>query len=71
MYSTDIISTYSGHEQRNINWNAARGQVERGAWRETFADMQALIAFFRARPFQIKMGGEQLVFALRTGRIIA
>ena len=49
MYSTDIISTYSGHEQRNINWNNARGKWNVAYGVKTPASMQLIIAFFRAR----------------------
>tara|TARA_B100001123_G_C15336700_1_gene1033125 strand:+ start:2672 stop:3271 length:600 start_codon:yes stop_codon:yes gene_type:complete len=49
MFSTDIVETFGGHEQRNINWSAARGQwnVAHGVKSET--QLAALIAFFRAR----------------------
>jgi len=49
LFSTDIITTYGGSEQRNINWSAPLGMwtVEHGV--KTIAQLEILIAFFRAR----------------------
>jgi len=49
MYSTDIVATFSGHEQRNINWSQARARYDVGSGIKTPAQWQQLIAFFRAR----------------------
>ncbi len=48
-YSTDIVETHGGYEQRNSNWAQARAvyQVAHGV--KTEAQLAALIAFFRAR----------------------
>ena len=48
-YSTDIILMASGHEQRNINWSAARARYNVAHGVKTQAQLDALIAFFRAR----------------------
>lgn len=48
-FSTDIISTFSGHEQRNINWSQSRGRWNVASGIKTKADMDTFIAFFRAR----------------------
>lgn len=49
MFSTDIVSTFSGHEQRNINWIDARARYDVASGIKTEAQWQELIAFFRAR----------------------
>lgn len=48
-FSTDIVETFGGHEQRNINWSQARGawNVAHGVKNES--QYSALLAFFRAR----------------------
>lgn len=48
-FATTIVSMASGYEQRNINWEAARGRwdVASGLKRQTQLDV--LIAFFRGR----------------------
>jgi uncharacterized protein (TIGR02217 family) len=48
-YSTDIVMTYGGHEQRNINWSQARARFNVAHGVKTKAQLDALIAFFRAR----------------------
>ena len=49
MFSTDIIETYSGWEQRNINWSESRGRWNVATGIKTNADMDNFIAFFRSR----------------------
>src|ERR1700744_5302125 len=49
VFSTDIVSTFSGHEQRNINWLEARARYDISSGIKTEAQWQQLIAFFRAR----------------------
>jgi uncharacterized protein (TIGR02217 family) len=49
MFSTDIVTTFSGHEQRNSNWSAARAKYNIATGVKTESQCQALIAFFRAR----------------------
>jgi uncharacterized protein (TIGR02217 family) len=49
MFSTDIITTFSGHEQRNINWHEARARYDIGSGVKTEEQWQQLISFFRAR----------------------
>lgn len=48
-FSTDVVITGSGYEQRNVNWLEARchGDVSHGV--KTQAQLDILIAFFRAR----------------------
>lgn len=48
-YSTDIVITASGHEQRNSNWAAARARYNVAHGVKTQAQLNTLIAFFRAR----------------------
>lgn len=48
-YSTDIVITQGGHEQRNINWAQARAQYNVAHGVKTQSQLDALIAFFRAR----------------------
>src|SRR5688500_16190408 len=48
-FSTDIVSTFSGHEQRNINWQEARARYDVASGIKTEEQWQQLIAFFRAR----------------------
>jgi uncharacterized protein (TIGR02217 family) len=49
MFSTDIITTFSGHEQRNINWHEARARYDISSGIKTEEQWQHLISFFRAR----------------------
>lgn len=49
VYSTDVIETFSGHEQRNINWSAPKGQWTVSHSVKTEEQVAELIAFFRAR----------------------
>jgi uncharacterized protein (TIGR02217 family) len=48
-YSTDIVTTFSGHEQRNINWGQARARYNVAHGVKTQTQLDALIAFFRTR----------------------
>jgi uncharacterized protein (TIGR02217 family) len=48
-YSTDIVITYSGHEQRNVNWSESRAVYNVTYGVKTAAQLSSLIAFFRAR----------------------
>ena len=48
-YSTDIVETFGGHEQRNVNWSAARASYDVSHGVKTKTQLDALIAFFRAR----------------------
>lgn len=48
-YSTDIVITQGGHEQRNANWSQARARYNVAHGVKTQAQLDALIAFFRAR----------------------
>ena len=48
-YSTDIVTAQSGHEQRNSNWSEARARYNVAHGVKTGAQLDALIAFFRAR----------------------
>ncbi len=48
-FSTAIVTTASGHEQRNADWGDARMRYDAGPGIRSEADMQALIGFFRAR----------------------
>jgi len=48
-YSTDIVILQSGYEQRNANWSQARARYNVAHGVKTEAQLDALIAFFRAR----------------------
>ncbi|HEX8445129.1 MAG TPA: DUF2460 domain-containing protein [Sphingomonas sp.] len=48
-FSTAILTSAAGHEQRNADWAEARLRFDAGPGVRSEADAQALIAFFRAR----------------------
>ncbi|MDO7843751.1 DUF2460 domain-containing protein [Sphingomonas immobilis] len=48
-YSTAIVTSAGGHEARNASWAAARTRYDVGPGVRSEADIQALLAFFRAR----------------------
>lgn len=48
-FSTAIVTTASGHEQRNSDWADARLRFDAGPGVRSEADVNALLAFFRAR----------------------
>jgi len=48
-FSTAVVRTASGHEQRNADWADARLQFDAGPGIRSEEDVAALIAFFRAR----------------------
>ena len=48
-YSTDIVVTHGGYEQRNSNWSRARARYNVAHGVKTQAQLDTLIAFFRAR----------------------
>lgn len=48
-YSTDIVVTQGGYEQRNINWSQSRARYNVAYGVRTQTQLDALIAFFRAR----------------------
>jgi uncharacterized protein (TIGR02217 family) len=48
-YSTDIVIVQSGYEQRNANWSQARARYNVAHGVKTQTQLDALIAFFRAR----------------------
>ena len=48
-FSTAIVSTASGHEQRNIDWASGRLRFDVGPGVRSDTDLETLIAFFRAR----------------------
>lgn len=49
MFMTDIVTTQSGHEQRNTKWQHARAKYNIASGVKTEEQWQELIAFFRAR----------------------
>ncbi len=49
VYSTDIVETFNGHEQRNINWQLPRAKYNVAHGVKKQAQMEALIEFFHAR----------------------
>lgn len=48
-YATDIVTSQSGYEQRNVNWEQARARFNVAHGVKTKAQLDTLIAFFRAR----------------------
>ncbi|WP_439532135.1 phage distal tail protein, Rcc01695 family [Polymorphobacter sp.] len=48
-FSTQVVVTASGHEQRNSQWSDARQYYDAGLGVRSEADLSLLIAFFRAR----------------------
>nr|CAX84099.1 uncharacterized protein [uncultured bacterium] len=48
-YATDVVATASGFEQRNVRWTQARGKWDVASGIKKRAQMDTLIAFFRAR----------------------
>ena len=48
-YLTSVVSMASGYEQRNANWSAARGKWNVASGLKHQAQLNTLIAFFRAR----------------------
>lgn len=49
MFLTDIVTSLSGHEQRNSKWSQSRAKYNVASGVKTETQWQALIAFFRAR----------------------
>lgn len=48
-FSTNVITSASGNEYRNVNWQQARLRFDAGPGVRSQEDMETLIAFFRAR----------------------
>lgn len=48
-FSTSVVTTASGYEQRNINWSEARARYNITHAVKTKAQIDALISFFRSR----------------------
>jgi uncharacterized protein (TIGR02217 family) len=48
-FATTVVATASGHEKRNINWTQARGRWDVASGLKKQAQIDELIAFFRAR----------------------
>lgn len=48
-FNTSITTTFAGFEQRNVNWQKARGRWDVSTGLKSKADMDGLQAFFRAR----------------------
>lgn len=48
-YSTDIVMTHGGYEQRNVNWAEARARYNVAHGVKTQTQLDTLLAFFRAR----------------------
>jgi uncharacterized protein (TIGR02217 family) len=51
-FSTDVVVTQSGYEQRNSNWAEARAKYNISYGVKTTAQLAALLNFFRARKGQ-------------------
>jgi uncharacterized protein (TIGR02217 family) len=48
-FATTLVVTGAGHEQRNVNWAEARGRWDVRSGLKKQAQIDELIAFFRAR----------------------
>ncbi len=48
-YTTDIVTSQNGYEQRNISWEQARARFNVAHGVKTKTQLETLIAFFRAR----------------------
>jgi uncharacterized protein (TIGR02217 family) len=48
-FATTVVATGSGHEKRNVNWAQARGRWDVASGLKNQAQIDELIAFFRAR----------------------
>ena len=48
-FSTQVVTSGSGHEQRNADWQQARLEYDAGPGVRSEAEMRTLIDFFRAR----------------------
>ena len=48
-FNTSVTTTFGGFEQRNVNWQKARGRWDVSTGIKNKADMDVVIAFFRAR----------------------
>lgn len=48
-YSTDVVITQGGYEQRNANWSQSRARYNVAHGVKTQSQLDTLIAFFRAR----------------------
>ncbi len=48
-FSTNVVTSAGGHEYRNVNWQQARLSFDAGPGIRGDADLETLIAFFRAR----------------------
>lgn len=54
-FSTAVVESASGHEQRMIDWSNARMRFDAGPGVRSEEDVTALIAFFRARQGRAKV----------------
>jgi uncharacterized protein (TIGR02217 family) len=48
-FSTNIVTTLSGHERRNSSWSNARLSYDAGPGIRSEAELEQLLSFFRAR----------------------
>jgi uncharacterized protein (TIGR02217 family) len=48
-FAPTVVATGSGHEKRNVNWSEARGRWDVASGLKKQAQIDELIAFFRAR----------------------
>ncbi|HVL77822.1 MAG TPA: DUF2460 domain-containing protein, partial [Sphingomicrobium sp.] len=48
-FSTSVVTSASGHESRNVNWQQARLRYDAGPGVRGDGELETLIAFFRAR----------------------
>jgi uncharacterized protein (TIGR02217 family) len=59
--ATTVVATGAGHEKRNVNWSEARSRCDVASGLKKQAQIDELIAFFRARR------GKAYGFRFRTG----
>ncbi|MEH3108094.1 MAG: DUF2460 domain-containing protein [Sphingomonas fennica] len=53
-FSTQVVTSAAGHEQRNADWAEARLRFDAGPGVRSSADVEMLLAFFRARMGQAR-----------------
>jgi hypothetical protein len=53
-FATTVVATGSGHEKRNVNWAQARGRWDVASGLKKQAQIDELIAFFRARSVYVQ-----------------
>jgi uncharacterized protein (TIGR02217 family) len=67
-FATMVVATSAGHEKRNVNWAEVRGRWDVASGLKKQAQIDELIAFFRARLRQLRPGYHDAPAARRLSR---